>query len=313
MWSNMKLGNQQKYQTSGIHLGELKAFNKIRRALELQMPKSFNCSAAVKEPLGMFLNGPNTYAKDNPNDPIAQKIPVGGIGNCTKASKGLWEQSVHWAAGRPWKPTDKQILQAYIDCDGYKPGDESTDQGGTLLGTEQFFMTKGIAGNILRATGLVNIHDDMLLQLAIWLSWGMDTGVALPLAWQHAEVWDGPSDPNTSDPQWQPGGWGGHDVILAAYNYDYPGLASNKFANKGNYAYGVMTWGQGGQTSPLIPLTKKGLAYIDEGRFLAAKAMMLDTGGTVSGLAWNDVITELQTTEYQDPSPPSGDERPHGN
>lgn len=309
MWSKMKLGNQQKHQTVGAHLGNLKAFNKIRRALELQMPKSFNCSAAVKEPLGMFLNGPNTFMKDT-----GIPVPAEGLGDCTKASKGMWLQCVHSAAGRPWKPTDAQILKAYEDCDGYKPGDDSTDQGGTLLGTEQFFMKNGIGGNILRASGLVNIHDEMLLKLAIWLSWGMDTGVALPLAWQHAEVWDGPSDPNTTDPQWQPGGWGGHDIILASYGYDYPGLAVNKFANKGTYDYGVMTWGQGGQTSPLIPLTKKGLAFIDEGRFLAAKAMLLDTGGTVSGLGWSKVIEELQNTEYPDPAPPSGDERTyHGN
>ncbi len=295
MWTQMKFGRIAKHQTVGVMLHKYL----IRGALPV-IPDAYNATAAVKQPISMFLNGPNTYAKDHPNDPVAQKIPAAGLGLCTKASKGIWLTGAHWTAGRPWMPSDSDILQAYMACDGYVPGDDSTDNGGTLLGTDNFFMAKGIGGNILRAQALVDRQNPTFVKEAIFLGNGLDAGVALPKSCLTQEIWDvvDPSLTGDSAPQY------GHDTILAAYNYTYKGVV---------YPYGVGTWGNGGP-NPLIPMTQAFFdAYYDELRIILSYALLLDTGKTTSWLAWNDLVSDMNLVESQPPDPVSGDERPHGN
>lgn len=111
-------------------------------------------------------------------------------------------------------PSDDIILRYYEQWDGYNPADPTTDQGGIELDVLNAFRRDGFAGYQLLAYADPDQTNLTHVKQAIWLFGGLYIGLALPLGWQGASVWDS----NMGDP----GSWGGHAVFVPDYDEQGP-------------------------------------------------------------------------------------------
>ena len=128
------------------------------------------------------------------------------LGDCTFASKGhSYETWTAWG-GKPWRPTDKQIEDAY-----FATGDHQ-DTGRDMLEVLNYLRKTGLGGNKIYAFVAIDPKDHDMVRTAHFLFGGLDVGLSLPVTAQAQEnkLWD--YVPNTNGNE--PGSWGGHDVNL---------------------------------------------------------------------------------------------------
>lgn len=138
------------------------------------------------------------------------------LGDCTCASVGHFQQLVTMNTSTMFTPTDDQILAAYEAVGGYKPGDESTDNGAVEIDVLNYYRTTGVAGRKLLAYADPSPADKTHVMQAINLFGCVYIGLALPITAQDQILWDvvnGIFHRGTS-----PGSWGGHAVICPAYD-----------------------------------------------------------------------------------------------
>lgn len=145
------------------------------------------------------------------------------LGDCTIASKGhdLQVASLNapgWTGGMITLTT-AEAIQYYSLWDGYVPGDPNTDNGGDILNVLQCWRRVRLIGHRLLAYASIAPDDQANISKAIELFGVTDVGVQLPITAQSqvGGTWDVVGDPST-DPNSEPGSWGGHDVTAAAYN-----------------------------------------------------------------------------------------------
>lgn len=146
------------------------------------------------------------------------------VGCCTCASKGhgIVERTTEGEL-QPFIPTDDQILAVYEavtaqenNGQGYDPATGNNDNGCEILDVLKYYKSTGIAGDTLGAYASVNpANNQTEVEQAIYLFGGVDIGVSLPLTAQKQEVWDVATVTDGSD---APASWGGHDVIVIAYD-----------------------------------------------------------------------------------------------
>lgn len=140
------------------------------------------------------------------------------VGDCTIA--GALHLKMLWVAleGGSFVPTDADALSVYSEFTGYDPADPETDQGAVELDVLRKWRKLGILGDKIGAFAKVNLRNPALSKAALYLFNGLYIGVQLPQYAQKEGVnWTGPNGP-LSTAQDQPGGWGGHCVILTGYN-----------------------------------------------------------------------------------------------
>jgi hypothetical protein len=170
------------------------------------------------------------------------------IGDCAIAGPGHAIQ--HWTAqaGKQVILTDDQILAAYEAVSGYVPGNPNTDSGCVLSSVMNYWKSTGIGGHTIDAyAGLtpppIKSHTSIWqlifhggdfktvdnswqteIRNAAYYFGGVVIGLALPIALQNyteTDLWD--LTPNDDDSKTQPGGWGGHCVLLIP-GYDEEGI-----------------------------------------------------------------------------------------
>ena len=143
------------------------------------------------------------------------------LGDCTKAAYAGMVYSLSTAAGKPFDYTDAQVLQMYEECDGYKPGDSSTDNGSDGLTTLKYLQKSGAFGHAPVTYLALNLGKPDEIKLAARYFGGLYIGVALPTAWQGETTWD-VSPQGLTTGSWAPWSWGGHMIYgKARYTPDY--------------------------------------------------------------------------------------------
>ncbi|HXU64054.1 MAG TPA: hypothetical protein VN962_20285 [Polyangia bacterium] len=150
------------------------------------------------------------------------------LGDCTCAAIGHIVQAWTSNAG-PKEITlpDDAILKAYEAVSGYKPGKPDTDQGAVELDVLKYWRKTGVGGQKIEAFVALEPKNHAHVQAAVDLFGGAYIGLALPVSAQRQQVWSVP--PGGPTGQGAPGSWGGHAVVVEAYD-----------------AHGVtcITWGQ---------------------------------------------------------------------
>jgi hypothetical protein len=146
------------------------------------------------------------------------------LGDCTCAAAGHLIQA--WtgnAAAAPVVLPDEAILAAYEAVGGYRPGDESTDNGAVELDVLNYWRKPGGfagSGHVLAAFTSINVLNFTEVKQGVFLFGGIYIGVALPVSAQEqtgpGKVWDVTADPATNGF----GSWGGHAIIVLAYDAD---------------------------------------------------------------------------------------------
>lgn len=154
--------------------------------------------------------------------PVSPEYPFGmmrndELGDCTCAAIG--HQVQVWTANRGTQITipDHFIVKAYSEFTGYNPNDPATDQGGVELDVLNRWRQDGVNGHRIDGYVALEPHNDMHLRTSIFEFGGAYVGVSLPVTAQTQKVWS--YVPNTADNQ--PGTWGGHAIVLVAYDAHY--------------------------------------------------------------------------------------------
>src|SRR5208282_776283 len=204
------------------------------------------------------------------------------LGDCTCAALGHAEQvaTLNTPIGEI-TPPDNAILELYEKSCGYVPGDPSTDQGGIIIDVLNFVRKHGIGHKgsihqhrgrpILYAYADPSPNDIEHNKQAIDQFGIINIGLQLPVTAQSqiGGVWDVVGNPAT-DPDSQPGSWGGHSVTCSAYD---PGTTT------------CITWGQ------LQPMTWNFWnTYVDESHCLLMHAWLLRAGNVSNLAAWERAL-----------------------
>jgi hypothetical protein len=131
------------------------------------------------------------------------------IGDCAIAGPAHMIQT--WSAnlGREIRVSDADVLKAYSDVSGYKPGRPDTDTGCNLIEVLNYWKNVGIGGHKITAFVQVDFNNILELQLAQWWFGGTLWAIDLPLSAQNSHRWRVP-DQGFSDGRNAVGSWGGH-------------------------------------------------------------------------------------------------------
>jgi hypothetical protein len=149
------------------------------------------------------------------------------LGDCTCAAvgHGIQVTSLNSPEGEI-TPPDPLILSLYENSCGYVPGDPSTDQGGFIIDVLNY-VRKHSLGNEkqhhhrkfkLYAYADPDPGNRTHIMQAVATFGVVDIGLGLPVTAQSqvGSLWDVVGNPQT-DPNSQPGSWGGHSVVIAGY------------------------------------------------------------------------------------------------
>jgi hypothetical protein len=150
------------------------------------------------------------------------------LGDCTCAATGHLTQA--WTSNAGAKEItfpDQAILKAYEAVGGYQPGKPETDRGAVELDVLRYWRKTGIGGTKIDAFVALEPKNHLHVRAAVELFGGAYIGVALPVSAQRQAVWSVP--PGGPTGTGAPGSWGGHAVVIEAY--DQHGLT-------------CITWGQ---------------------------------------------------------------------
>jgi hypothetical protein len=142
------------------------------------------------------------------------------VGDCTCAAACHLKQT--WTANNGLEVTtsDGEILKAYEDVGGYRPGDPTTDNGCVELDVLNYWRQIGIGGDKIYAYTALKIRSKSHVKLAIDLFGGITIGLSLPITAQsQQDLWWVTTPPNTApDSNAAPGSWGGHEVAVIGYD-----------------------------------------------------------------------------------------------
>lgn len=142
------------------------------------------------------------------------------LGDCTCAAVGhaIQVASLNTHVGEE-TPPDSAVLGLYESACGYVPGNPSTDQGGVIIDVLNYVRQFLFDTHKLWAYADPSPGDVNHIKQAISLFGMVDIGIGLPLTAQTqvGTLWDVVGNPKTN-PNSQPYSWGGHSVIVAAYD-----------------------------------------------------------------------------------------------
>lgn len=142
-------------------------------------------------------------------------------GDCVEAmilhSLQLWAAWIGWSG---LNLADGQGQALYTLITGYNPADPSTDNGTSEVDALDFWRKTGVQGHKLDSYADVNPRSPAEVRAGVYLTGALQAGVALPVSAQRQQVWDvaGP----LTDPDNQPGSWGGHGIPIVAFNAQGP-------------------------------------------------------------------------------------------
>src|SRR5947209_19729012 len=138
------------------------------------------------------------------------------IGDCTCAAAGHLVQDCTANVGSEVTPSDDDILAAYEAVSGYDPATGANDNGAVELDVLNHWRKNGIANRKIEAYAALEPGNLDHVRDSINLFGGCYIGLALPVSAQKQATWTVPAGGATGPGA--PGSWGGHAVMLVAYN-----------------------------------------------------------------------------------------------
>jgi hypothetical protein len=138
------------------------------------------------------------------------------VGDCTCAAAGHLIQDWTANAGTIETPTDDEILKAYMAVSGYDPATGRNDTGAVELDVLKFWRNRGVGGHQIDAFVALEPGNLDHVKDAINLFGASYIGLRLPVSAQSQETWV--VSPGGPIGRGAPGSWGGHAVIVVAYN-----------------------------------------------------------------------------------------------
>jgi hypothetical protein len=143
------------------------------------------------------------------------------IGLCVVAGKAHQIQTWTASRGRMWRPSDADVVEAYITISGldgtpYNPATGENDDGLVILDAMKYWRAHGLWGHQIGAFAKVDHTNLAEVRMAIALFGGVTIGVGLPNSAQNQEYWT-VEDLSLKDDS-APYTWGGHDVYVPAYD-----------------------------------------------------------------------------------------------
>lgn len=152
------------------------------------------------------------------------KIPAQGwgmmlndkLGDCTCAAAGHLIQDWTSNDGQELTVTDQDILKAYEKVSGYDPTTGANDNGAVEIDVLNYWRKNGIGQQKIDAYVALEPGNIDHVKDSINLFGGCYIGLSLPVSAQRQRTWTIP--PGGPTGQGAPGSWGGHAVMLVAYN-----------------------------------------------------------------------------------------------
>ncbi len=171
------------------------------------------------------------------------------LGDCVVAAAAHMIQQWTIYAGKPFTPSDTDVLRAYMAVSGYNPNDPSSDQGCVILDMLKYWRNTGLGGHKIAAFVSVDHANHEEIKKAIQLFGNCYIGLGLPVTAQNPEtgengfpVWSMPANGTVGDGA--PYSWGGHSVMLPGYGIDAHGNTGSEIVTWGQLY--DMTWGFAG-------------------------------------------------------------------
>lgn len=187
--------------------------------------------------------------------------------------------------------TDADASSWYGIIGGYVPGDPNTDNGCDESVAMQKWQAglKAQDGTVHSIADTISVDPSNLVEcrIAIYEFVDLQLGVALPQTAQGQTEWTVVGNPN-SDPASQPGSWGGHGIPAREYDAE---------------TFKVVTWG-----GELLETVQFHQAYMQEAHVVVDKEQLNNSGVSVTGLQWGDLVSDLnkqfqQKAEAPKPKP----------
>lgn len=197
-------------------------------------------------------------------------------GNCAIADLGHRILCQTTYSGKPFRPTDQQVMDAYSEVSGYDQKTGANDNGCTMLDVQRYMQQTGIGGHRIGPFVLVDHTKPAMLRSALWLFGGLDIGLWMPSAWEEASVWD---VSRLQTGQWTAGSWGGHAVFGATYGV----------ADTGEME--VVTWGMRQR------LTLRAIARYADEVYTSISADWMLGGRSVSGFDAAALAADLRAVQ----------------
>jgi hypothetical protein len=183
------------------------------------------------------------------------------------------------AAGKaPPKFSPADATRIYSHIGGYVPGDPSTDQGLDEGQAFAWWADRGLRCTAdrtlhkIRGSVAVNPKNRTERHLGIYELDAIQYAIQLPAMWQGKTMWTGVPG---SDPDSQPGSWGGQGIFGRAY--DATGRED------------IGTWGE-----DLFAAGDSLDAYLMQASVVATPDMLSRTGMSRCGISWDDLWSDLE-------------------
>lgn len=146
------------------------------------------------------------------------------IGDCTCAGAAHMITGWSFSSNKKLVPKTEDVIALY-ETQGYRPGDESTDNGAYCLNVLNEWRHNGLGGDKIDSYVKIDPHNIQQVKQAIYLFGGVYLGMALPKSAQYQDGhWSLVEGPDS-----RAGSWGGHCVNAVGY---------------GENAVRIVTWGQ---------------------------------------------------------------------
>lgn len=138
------------------------------------------------------------------------------IGDCTCAAAAHLVQDWTSNNGSEVTISDDEVLKAYEKLSGYDPVTKENDNGCVEIDVLNHWRKTGIGKHKFDAYVALEPRNHDHIRDSIHLFGGAYIGLALPVSAQRQTTWTVP--PGGATGPGAPGSWGGHAVILTAYN-----------------------------------------------------------------------------------------------
>lgn len=212
------------------------------------------------------------------------------LGDCVIAMMLHSIEDFHLDAGTPPPAfTDHDAIALYSAITGYNPSDPNSDQGTNETTAVAYWEQPGLNtsdGSTHQIVATVAVDPSNLNECRIAIDEFVDLqiGIALPLTAQGQTEWTVVGDGRTGHSA--PASWGGHGIPYREYDGE---------------TFKCVTWG-----AELLLTVPFHQAYAQEAHVVVTKEMLNRTGVGPSGVAWDQLVADIQMLQAPRVKPSAG-------